>query len=190
MVEERFTMVFKKGIIMKYANLETDRLLLKAISEDDLDFIFNHFSNEKVTAYLYDNEPLETREEAKNILKLYVSIDPYIQSRWIILDKKSHTKIGTCGFHKRNKQEESIDVGYDLNSKYWGQGYMTEALTKLFEYAWSHLDIQVITAEIAEDNEGSIALAKKLRFVMKESYHIHFRETDYMHFKFALKKES
>jgi ribosomal-protein-alanine N-acetyltransferase len=39
---------------MFYRELETDRLFLKNISIEDIEFIFSQFSNSEVTKYLYD----------------------------------------------------------------------------------------------------------------------------------------
>ena len=49
---------------MFFCDLETDRLLLKNISSEDRDFVFNHFSNKVVNRYLFDEEPLSTMEGA------------------------------------------------------------------------------------------------------------------------------
>lgn len=41
---------------MIFHDLETDRLILRSISEADRDFIFREFSDDDVNKYLYDAE--------------------------------------------------------------------------------------------------------------------------------------
>ncbi|MDA3847795.1 MAG: GNAT family N-acetyltransferase [Vallitaleaceae bacterium] len=171
---------------MVYTTLETERLILRPISEEDDIFILNHFSDQQVTRYLYDYEPVKNMDEANEILAFYIDEDPYIQCRWVITNKVTNEKMGTCGFHKRDIKKGTIEVGYDLNSKYWGQGYMSEALKELFHYAWKNLCVTSICAEIAVDNIDSIRLVSKLGFKYRDSYHIKFRDQELMHNKYEL----
>lgn len=78
--------------MMNYTQLYTNRLILKPITKEDDQFIFEHFSNEHVTKYLYDNEPVKNMEEAYEILGFYLGVDPYIQNRLIIIDKNTNQK--------------------------------------------------------------------------------------------------
>lgn len=175
---------------MEYISFDTGRLRLKAISEEDLAFVYNHFSDNHVTKYLYDEEPVKNLEEAKGIIDSYVNSDPQIQCRWIVIDKITGAKIGTCGFHKRDDSEGSIDVGYDLDKAYWGKGYMSEALTEIITYAWTDLGVKNIYAQISELNIGSQRLVDKLCFEKIESYNIEYRNQSFKHFKYELSQSN
>lgn len=39
-----------------FPELETDRLKLRNVNDTDADFIFKHFSNEKICEFLYDED--------------------------------------------------------------------------------------------------------------------------------------
>lgn len=43
---------------MFFCNLETERLILKNIAQEDRNFIFSQFSDDVVNKYLFDAEPL------------------------------------------------------------------------------------------------------------------------------------
>jgi hypothetical protein len=44
---------------MLFTCLNTERLLLKNIAEDDKEFIFSQFSNDSVNRHLFDAEPMK-----------------------------------------------------------------------------------------------------------------------------------
>ena len=58
-------------------------------------------------------------------------------------------------------------VEHALNKKFWRNGYATEAVNKLIEWA-SGQSFKAITAEVAKENNASCGLMKKLGFNVKE----------------------
>ena len=66
---------------MIYTDLQTERLLLRNIDKSDIEFIFYQFSNEVVTKYLYDEEPLTAIDGADEIIDFYLQPEPRIQHR-------------------------------------------------------------------------------------------------------------
>ncbi|EOX4792123.1 GNAT family N-acetyltransferase [Vibrio alginolyticus] len=79
---------------------------------------------------------------------------------------KRQAKFGTCGLHSFSDSGDSCEVGCLLNSSYWRQGYMSEALSLLFSHAKS-LGIEKLYADIDEGNFRSQALFNKLGFKSK-----------------------
>lgn len=152
---------------MFFHDLETERLYLKNISPNDRQFIYNHFSNDDVNMYLFDSEPLTDIEGADDIISLFTIPEPKQQHRWILIKKDDNEKIGTCGFHIWDTISKNCDVGYDLNSTYWGKGYMREAIKAIILFAKNEMKIEHINACIYPDNLRSISLAEKCGFVFK-----------------------
>ena len=46
-------------------SLETERFLLRPLTDLDLEFVFLHFSDPDLNRYLLDKEPVSTREQAQ-----------------------------------------------------------------------------------------------------------------------------
>lgn len=149
---------------MFFQSVETERLLLKNIGADDRDFILKQFSDDDVNAFLFDAEPMRSVEEADALIAFYTAPEPRAQHRWVIVDKRSGEKIGTCGFHCWNDREKSVEVGYDLQRDFWGQGLMTEAMNAILGVYAPQMHITRVYAHIAEGNAASIRLAQKLGF--------------------------
>jgi ribosomal-protein-alanine N-acetyltransferase len=60
-------------------------------------------------------------------------------------------------------------MGYFIGAQYAGQGYMTEAIQLMLRYAFEHLKLHRIEANIQPENIASIALARRAGFV-REGY--------------------
>ena len=166
---------------MLFKELETERLILKNISFDDRDFIYDQFSNASVNQYLYDAEPLVDIQGADEIIEFYLQPEPRAQHRWILMTKAG-TKIGTGGFHCWNSSKGVCDIGYDLNPDFEGEGYMTEAINILLKYAQNEMKLKKINACIYVENEKSIKLVEKFGFKYQgETESTVFREKTYLH---------
>jgi ribosomal-protein-alanine N-acetyltransferase len=172
---------------MLFTNIETERLLLKNISPNDREFIFNQFSNDYINRYLFDAEPLTDINGADDIISFYIKPEPRQEHRWILNLKPDARKIGTCGFHCWNPDERSVEIGYDLLEQYTGQGYMNEALKAIIEFAKTRMNIRVITAFIYTENKKSVNLAVRNGFVLTRTtdYSV-FRGEKYLHNVYSL----
>lgn len=166
---------------MFFCNLETERLILKNIAQEDRNFIFSQFSDDVVNKYLFDAEPLTDIIGADQIIDFYIQPEPRQQHRWIIIRKSDGIKMGTCGFHCWNLSAHTVEIGYDLKEEFWGNGYMQEAMKEIIRFAKDEMNIKEICAHISVDNQKSIHLVEKLGFIFLNSYNVRFRNKDYLH---------
>lgn len=174
-----------RGTQMKFDNLSTERIDLSTITPDDMVYILEHFSNADVNTFLYDAEPLANLEEAKEIIDFYVNHEPRLQVRWIMTEKVSGKKIGTCGFHRWNKETGVIEMGYDLDKAFWGFGFMTEAMAAILDYAQNVMKVKRVEAHIFVGNAASIRLVEKFGFERSGEYNEVFRGEEYPHWIFS-----
>ncbi len=172
-----------------FKDLNTERLLLRNITPEDADFFLAVFSNPVVNKYLYDEEPIQSLDEAMKWIDLYNSEIPD-HNRWVIIDKETSLRLGTCGFHNWDKRNNRIEIGYDLLPEYWGKGYMREALTKAIDLVVNTMNIHRIYALTHTENARSIKILEKLGFkkegLLKDHYF--FRGKYYDHFLYSLIK--
>lgn len=175
---------------MFYTDQETERLILKNIDSEDRAFIFSHFSNQDVTAFLFDAEPLMDFSGADEIIDFYLVPEPRPQHRWIIQRKTDGLKMGTCGFHCWSTQNAKVEIGYDLAKAFWGNGFMGESLKTIIGFAQHQMKVKEIEACISVDNRKSICLVEKLGFVLSGSKYEVFRGKKYLHNVYTLYLES
>lgn len=173
-----------------FPNIETERLFLRELRDEDIDFIFKHFSDENVCMYLYDAEPLKEVNEAREIVEWYKNSERKNHSRWGIEHKENKKIIGTCGYHCWDRINNIAEIGYDLGKEFWGQGYMTEALTSIIQNGFNNMALNRIQAFVYTDNKRSNMLLEKLGFVNEgviREKHL-FRGKYYDHYCYSLLK--
>lgn len=172
-----------------FRSLKTERLILKNIGIEDRNFVFQQFSDPKICRYLFDAEPLISIEGADEIIGYYLQPEPRLQHRWILVRNSDNQKIGTCGVHCYNTETRTIDVGYDLQTAFHGQGYMHEAMSCILQFIISEMHVNTIRACIYPENGASINLVKKFGFTPTGSYYETFRGKKYLHAIYTLKVE-
>lgn len=60
--------------------------------------------------------------------------------------------------------EETVEIGYSVLPQFQGQGYATEMMRALTEWAWEQPGIERIVAEARADNTPSVRLLTRLGF--------------------------
>jgi ribosomal-protein-alanine N-acetyltransferase len=142
--------------------IETERLLLRKITFDDAPDIFDYASDPEVSKYM-GWEPhqsiQETYDYLERAMKRYQEHNP---GPWAIVHRGNAKMIGTCFFSSWDRQHNSAEVGYMLNRRYWGQGYMAEAVRAIVGFGFRELGINRIQARCNVPNVGSARVMEKV----------------------------
>jgi beta-phosphoglucomutase-like phosphatase (HAD superfamily)/GNAT superfamily N-acetyltransferase len=141
----------------------TENLIIRELTEEDVDALYLIRSDPEIRQYLYDSETDINVEKDK--LRAYIKnvYDYYGFGLWGVFLKSSGCLIGQCGIELKKLNGEVIhELGYLLSKAYQGQGYAFEFVTAVINYCFRELGLNKITAVIAEDNERSIHLAEKV----------------------------
>ncbi len=73
--------------------------------------------------------------------------------------------IGSCGLKRRDLSGLAAwELGYWIGKPYWGEGYVSEAVTALLDWARRELKAEVFTAGHYVDNPASGRVLEKLGF--------------------------
>lgn len=76
---------------------------------------------------------------------------------------RDETIIGACGLTMHDK-EQVPELGYWLGVEYWGNGYATEALHAVIDYAFTDLGYTALTAAARVTNPKSRRVLEKCGF--------------------------
>lgn len=143
--------------------LNTDRLDLVEIKQSHLGDLYKLFSDENVTRF-YNLLPLKSEQDAqKSIDWFQTRFNDKLGIRWGIAIKGQKNIIGTVGFNNFAKQHRA-NIGYDLQTEYWNNGYITEALKTVIDFGFRKLEINRIEAEVMQGNIVSEKVLEKLNF--------------------------
>lgn len=145
--------------------LETERLILRPLRDEDAEAVYLEFSHPEVVRHMDPQPPVNSIENAKKLLEWFDSwLQDELGGRWAIILKETNTFIGTGGFHAWDQGHRRAEFGYDLRYEYWGKGYASEAIKPMLQYGFEVMKLHRIEAEANEENIGSQRVLEKAGF--------------------------
>ncbi|KLE34342.1 GNAT family N-acetyltransferase [Aurantiacibacter luteus] len=161
--------------------LETERLLLRPPSAEDLPFLLAEMNTPMVMRYLGG----EIFFEADVTSRLQADIDAFARPdgwrRWTLVRREDGVRVGRCGLF-RVRMEAAPDalrgqpeIGWTLAEAYWGKGYATEAARAVLAHAFTAHP--VIYAQTSDSNAESTRVMHRLGFTRRED--LGYEDPDY-----------
>jgi RimJ/RimL family protein N-acetyltransferase len=142
-------------------SLVTARLILRAPRPEDAPLIFAAYAQDpEVLRYLtfLPHRSLEdAREAVDRFLEGWRSGKSYC---WLIFAREGNELAGAIAA----RQDRGINLGYLLARPFWGQGFMSEALAAIVEWAFSVPSVFRVWAVCDLDNDASARLLEKNGF--------------------------
>lgn len=158
--------------------IQTNRLLLRTFTIDDVQLIYELNNDADVTRYTYD--PMNEMEQARQVLEKIIlpQYALYNHGRWAVHTKDQLEFIGWCGLKYRPERHE-VDLGYRYKKSAWGKGYATEAAYACLQYGFEKLNIGKITGRAVPENVASWRVLEKIgmEFKREESVDGHWAKT-------------
>lgn len=116
-------------------NIDTERLLLRKFNMNDAETMFKNWeSDSKVTEFLRWPTAINI-SEAEQVLNEwvqgYANLDFY---QWAIVLKEIEEPIGSISVVGMNEKLGIIHIGYCIGSKWWHQGYTSEAFKAIIPF--------------------------------------------------------
>jgi len=150
--------------------LQTERLKLIALTYEQVE-MFTHLDSRLEDALGLERSDRELTLQYRNALRKYtlnwIKDDPenyLFATVWVIVEKASNTVAGDIGFKRKADSDGYIEIGYSTQPKYRIQGYITEAIGAMVNWAFTHPEVKGVIAETREDNIPSIKALKKNGF--------------------------
>lgn len=148
--------------------VETDRLVLRQRTIDDVPDMFAYVSLENV-AYPAGLPPIATLEDEYDYFenRYYQNLEKAnLPSGYGITVKGSDRVIGSCDFNHHH-EDDVFEIGYMLHPDFWGRGYMTEAVSALIEIGFTLLNLHKVEIRCYGSNKQSQRVAEKLGFTLE-----------------------
>lgn len=143
--------------------LETDRLILRRLEHSDAEDMFNNWCNdEEVTRYLPWN-PHGTIDVTNELLDMWVKDynNPYVY-RWIVILKDNNKPIGTVDVVNKDIDNKVFELGHCYSKESWGKGIATEVFSKVIDFLFDEVGVEVIIAKHYENNLASGKVMQKV----------------------------
>jgi ribosomal-protein-alanine N-acetyltransferase len=111
----------------EFPTLETERLRLRELSDDDVPAAFLLFSDPESMRFI-GKPPHTTHDETLAFIRRNQLLFPAEEGiGWAICPRKSDEFIGYVAHWRLMKQHLRSEIGYQLLQARWGKGLMTEA---------------------------------------------------------------
>jgi [ribosomal protein S5]-alanine N-acetyltransferase len=165
--------------------IESERLILRRIEQADFEFFARIHADPIVARYRGNGTPRSIPETHALLEGFYETYKNLELGPLAVLHKSDGALIGRCGlsdmalevntapgklarvWYQRSQVPSDANVifeqelGYTFDRNYWGQGYASEAATRVFAYASSTMPFRRIVSVIHPDNVASIKIATK-----------------------------
>ncbi len=154
--------------------LETDRLLLRPLVENDWDMALETFMDPEVMKFVADVSSEEAlAEEMKTAIRRGAGGRIGV---WCVFQRETGEKLGTAILLPLPIEEDDtdwslvqedrypdadIEVGYILKRSAWGNGYATEACRRLVQFAFEETELDEIVAVTDPRNAASQEVLRK-----------------------------
>ena len=150
--------------------LETQRLKLIPLSLEQAE-MFTHLDSRLEDSLGIERAERELTLQFRDAIKKYTlnwmkdDPDNYLFATiWVIVEKASNTLAGDIGFKRKADANGYIEIGYSTQPRFRVQGYMTEAIGALVNWAFTYPEVKAVIAETRADNIPSIKALKKNGF--------------------------
>ena len=148
-------------IINKIPTLTTQRLTLRKIALNDYKDMYEYSKNEEVTRYLLWSPHADEGYTYRYIGHLQSEYKTGNFYDWAVVYTEHKKMIGTCGFTNFSIPNNSAEIGYVLNPKYWGMGIAPEAVNAVFDFGFNELKLNRIEAKYIYGNSRSRRVMEK-----------------------------
>lgn len=165
-----------KEVLYDIEALHSKNLILRKFKKSDAEDLLEYASDDETLKYLFWGGVKEF-DEAKNMI-----IDIYsVEKGFFAIELKENKKcIGSIDINIDEKNEKA-SFGYILNKKYWGKGYMSEALSTILMFCFEKLKVNRVEASCFEENFGSRKVMEKCNMKLEGIFKKEAKTKDVFH---------
>lgn len=142
--------------------LQSDTLILRAVSDDDFDDLFDLYSNEKI----YQYRPGVARKTEEAVQKMILQCGEEYERKeavyFAICTKDDpDTVVGVGEIFGIDSRLEMVNIGYSVREAFWGKGIATETVRIILRYLFEEIEVNRIVAHAMPENESSNKVLQK-----------------------------
>jgi len=160
-----FLKIWQRQNNIPWTIAETDRLIVRETTEEDLPGLIEIYSDPDVTKYTEElfEEPCDELNYIREYRKKVYGIQGF--GIWSVIRKEDCRLIGRAGLVARPAYE-GVETGFVFGKEYWGKGYASEAVKVCIDMA-EKMEFTCVRALTMTENAASRKLLTKLDFCMK-----------------------
>ncbi|PFZ01637.1 GNAT family N-acetyltransferase [Bacillus pseudomycoides] len=148
----------------------TDRLLIRMPKPGDGKAVYEaiNASIEELKPWMVFAQKEQTEEEIEaSIRRSHIQFLQREDLRLLVFLKETGEFVASSGLHRIDWEIPRFEIGYWIDSRFGGKGYMTEAAQGIMDYAFSELKANRIEIRCDSRNVKSRAIPEKLGFKLE-----------------------
>ncbi|HYI14657.1 MAG TPA: GNAT family N-acetyltransferase [Thermomicrobiales bacterium] len=145
--------------------VETERLIIRYWTSDDVNDAFTIYGDPEVTRYLAGDARDTTIEQTSEWLakKLATQADKAPLGLWAAEERATGRVIGHALLqYAQINGEDRVEVGYALARAAWGNGYATEIARAILRVGFDTLNLAEIYGVVIPENTASRRVLEKI----------------------------
>jgi len=136
--------------------ISASRLILRPFVPQDAAPAFRNWCNDEMVTRFLTWQPHSNEDETRSVIQSWIESyrDP-ASYQWAIELRSICEPIGSISVVSIDEQVKAMEIGYCLGRAWWHGGLMTEALTAVVGFLFSHTDVNRICAKHDTGNPRS-----------------------------------
>jgi [ribosomal protein S5]-alanine N-acetyltransferase len=142
--------------------IETNRLVLREFRREDLQSLAPILAAPEVMRFSPTgvNSVEQVRERIEGFITCYKEFG---FGKWAIVLRESGQLLGYCGIAvDQIDGKDEKELGYRLDSKYWGQGLATEAASAAIKCGFEKFNLPYVLGIVERENVASVRVLEKV----------------------------
>lgn len=141
---------------------ETERLIVRQYTLNDVDQLFQVMSDGRVHTYTKDKNNPWNEQRTKEYIEFMMKKDFKTLDCFhgAVIEKNTSQLIGLCGLNPYKEAEPEIE--FKIGVPYWGKGYATELGEQMIEDAFAVADLKGIYGMAQPENTASRRVLEKV----------------------------
>jgi [ribosomal protein S5]-alanine N-acetyltransferase len=143
--------------------LETERLLLREFVAEDWAEVLAYQDDPLYLRYYHQTEV--TAQGARDFVQMFLdqqAAQPRTKFQLALVLKAEGRLVGNCGIRINDVEQREANIGYELASRLWGQGLVTEAARCIVDFGFRELGLHRIHSWCIAQNVGSYRVMEKI----------------------------
>ena len=141
----------------------TERLILREFTEEDWPAVLAYQNDDDYLRFYPWDE--RTEEDVRTFIQIFIDQQyqqPRSKYQFALILKETNQLIGNCGIRKGGPDSREADIGYEIASVHWGNGYATEAAHEMLVFGFEELHLSRIWATCIVENTASARVLEKI----------------------------
>lgn len=153
-----------KEVFDPFPILETNRIILRSIKEDDIPGIYTFYSRSDTLKNIARDLFTKKEQAIERVNLFHKNYEERKAIWWTFTEKPKDEFIGFGGMFEISTESNKAEIGYGLLPDYWGKGIMSEVVEKMVDFGFNDMKLHKIYGRISPGHKASIRILEKLGF--------------------------